>query len=175
MGEHDGHHAGLWHSRYGSTRPTYLTRRPPPAPKPKPPLISPTGWTASAGRAWRRMSNKAQWTVTLLTFAGLQTYTPPAGVVFLVVLVIFLAITSPDQPQPPAEPPQHPAELLALAASGTLEAQVAGAAARAWDETRSEPAWASAHLTPIRASFDGDREVDAIIDVALRIHDARSN
>jgi hypothetical protein len=119
------------------------------------------------------MSNKAQWTVALLTFAGLQTSAAPAGVVFLVILVVFLAITSPDTPRS-QETPQPSDELLRLAAARSIEAQVAGAASQAWEETRAEPAWLSPHLAAIRGFFDGDREVDAIVDVALRIYDARS-
>lgn len=176
MGAQDGPHAMLWRSRYGSQSPTYLTRRTPPPPQPRPPTVSPTGWTASSGRAWRRLPTAVQWIATLAIFVGMQTVTPPAGVVFVVVLVIFLAITSPDvKPRPAAtgKAPQPSHKEGTLASTTSIEAQVAGAASRAWDETRAEPAWSSPLLTATRESFDGDREVDAIIDLALRINDAR--
>jgi hypothetical protein len=54
--------------------------------------VSPIGWTASAGRAWR-LSTKAQWILMLATFFDMQSAPPPAGVVFVVVWFVFLAIT----------------------------------------------------------------------------------
>lgn len=61
-----------------------------------------------------------------------------------------------------------------LAEAGWIEARVAGAACRAREETLREPSWSSPALDATRAAFDGDREVDAVIDLALRIHDART-
>lgn len=123
------------------------------------------------------MSTKVQWVVMLSLFFGMQTLTPPAGVVFVVVWVIVMAITSSDTRPvlvPPDERPRHSYKETVLASTTSLEAQVAGAASQAWEETKAEPAWSSPLLTVIRESFDGHREVDAIVDVAARINHARS-
>jgi len=180
MNTAEGHHAMLWRERYGTSAPAFLLRRtlpPLPPPEPRPPAVSPTGWTASAGRAWRRLPTAIQWVVMLGLFFGMQTLTPPAGVVFVVVWVVFVAITSPDTrpaPEAPDERPRYSYKETVLASTTSLEAQVAGAASQAWEETKAEPAWSSPLLTVIRESFDGDREVDAIVDVAARINHARS-
>jgi hypothetical protein len=113
----------------------------------------------------------------LVLFFGMQTVTPPAGVVFVVVWFAFLVITHPDPPPDPPdtrERPWYTEKETVLASTTSLEAQVAGAASQAWQETKAEPAWSSALLAAIRASFDGNREVDAIVDVAARINHARS-
>ena len=74
----------------------------------------------------------------------------------------------PADPEPPAPPPE-----AALAAWDTTEARVAAAASRAWVETVREPAWQSPFLAANRAAFDGQAEVDRIVDLAMRIRDAR--
>ena len=173
-------HVGLWRARYGVGAPALLLNRtlpPLPPPEPRPPAVSPTGWTASAGRAWRRLPTAAQWVVMLGLFFGMQTLTPPAGVVFVVIWVVFLAITGTDTrpvPEVPDERPRYSYKETVLASTTSVEACVAGAASQAWEETKAEPAWSSPLLTVIRESFDGHREVDAIVDVAARINHARS-
>jgi hypothetical protein len=129
-----------------------------------------SGWFESAGRAWRRLPRKVQWIVAIALFVWLQNVAAPAGVVFAVVFVIFLAVTDPTQL---AKRRQVPTPEQALAATGWIEAQVAGAACRAWEETVQEPSWYSPALAATRATFDGRREVDTIVDLALRIHAAR--
>jgi HAMP domain-containing protein len=74
------------------------------------------------------------------------------------------------RPSPPPEPPS-PAPEAAFAAWDTTEARVAAAAGRAWAETVREPSWSSPLLAASR--FDGQAEVDRIVDLALRIRSAR--
>jgi hypothetical protein len=81
-------------------------------------------------------------------------------------------LASREGPQQPALPPPPPPE-VSLAASDTTEARVAAAASRAWLETVGEPAWQSPHLAHSRAAFDGQAEVDQIIDLAVRIYQTR--
>ncbi|WP_345433906.1 hypothetical protein, partial [Modestobacter marinus] len=64
---------------------------------------------------------------------------------------------------------------ITLAAWDTIEARVAGAASRAWAETLAEPSWQSAYLSRTRESFDGWSEVRQIVDLAIRIQQARGN
>ncbi|MGZ4539803.1 MAG: hypothetical protein ACXVXS_11855 [Blastococcus sp.] len=73
----------------------------------------------------------------------------------------------------PSPTPSGPAAELVLAWSDTTEARVAGAASRAWLETTREPSWQSPYLARTRAAFDGQAEVDQIIDLALRINETR--
>ena len=129
------------------------------------------GWVASAGRAWRRLSRWVQWVVALAIFFGLQTVAAPAGVVFGVLMVLFLGATDLAAAEKRGPRAGSPEALLAI--SSSIEGRVAGAACRAWSETLSEPSWSSPVLAGTRATFDGDHEVDTIIDLALRIHAAR--
>jgi hypothetical protein len=78
------------------------------------------------------------------------------------------------RPSPTPEPPS-PAPEAAFAAWDTTEARVAAAASRAWAETLREPAWHSPFLAVNRAAFDGQTEVDRIVDLAMRIRDARAS
>ncbi|ADB75908.1 hypothetical protein [Geodermatophilus obscurus] len=71
----------------------------------------------------------------------------------------------------PAPEPSPPAPEAAFAAWDTTEARVAAAAGRAWAETVREPSWSSPLLATSR--FDGQAEVDRIVDLALRIRSAR--
>jgi hypothetical protein len=74
----------------------------------------------------------------------------------------------------PRPVPVHPDLTEAtLAAGDTTEARVAAAATRAWRETVEEPAWNSPYLVRSRAAFDGQAQVDHIIDVALDIFATR--
>ena len=73
-------------------------------------------------------------------------------------------------PSSAPEPPS-PAPEAAFAAWDTTEARVAAAAGRAWAETVREPSWSSPLLAASR--FDGQAEVDRIVDLALRIRSAR--
>jgi hypothetical protein len=77
-----------------------------------------------------------------------------------------LRLTPPPVPPPPAPSPE-----AAFAAWDTTEARVAAAAGRAWAETVREPSWSSPFLAASR--FDGQAEVDRIVDLALRIRSAR--
>jgi hypothetical protein len=72
----------------------------------------------------------------------------------------------PADPEPPPLPPE-----AVLAAWDTTEARVAAAASRAWVETVRQPAWHS----PFLAAFDGQAEVDHIVDLAMRIRGARAS
>lgn len=76
----------------------------------------------------------------------------------------------PRSPSPLPEPLSPSAE-AAFAAWDTTEARVAAAAGRAWAETVREPSWSSPFLAAGR--FDGQAEVDRIVDLALRIRQAR--
>ncbi|HWU07718.1 MAG TPA: hypothetical protein VN520_15265, partial [Streptomyces sp.] len=175
MGTQDQRHEMLWRSRYGSNSATYLSRSMLLPSEPRPPVVSPTGWTASAGRAWRRMPTKAQWVAAIAVFIGMQSAAPPSGVVFVVLLVVLLAVTGDSEPPSATveRAPRPSRKTAELASATSIEAQVAGAASRAWDETRVEPSWSSPLLAGTRAAFDGRREVDAIVDLALRILHAR--
>ena len=93
-----------------------------------------------------------------------------AGLAFVGLLLGFLwarnpAVTAKRHGRASAE--------AELAEADWIESRVAGAACRAWEETLQEPSWSSPALSVTRAAFDGDREVDAIIDLALRIMAAR--
>jgi hypothetical protein len=95
------------------------------------------GWGASAGRAWRRLPRWAQWLIAIAVVVGLQSFAAPGGVVFAVLLVVFLAVTDPAAAAkrgPRAGTPE-----AVLASSGSIEARVASAACRAWEETLREP------------------------------------
>ena len=79
-------------------------------------------------------------------------------------------------PQRPADPePPPPLPEAVLAAWDTSEARVAAAASPAWAETVRQPAWHSPFLAANRAAFDGQAEVDHIVDLAMRIRGARAS
>ena len=125
-------------------------------------------WLAWVGREWLRLTSTTQWVIGLLLVAltaGLGLLLPLAGVL--------LYRHRQDQADlSPATTAPVPPE-VALATWDTTEARVAGAATRAWLETLSEPSWHSPFLARSRAAFDGQAEVDQIVDLALRIRDAR--
>jgi hypothetical protein len=130
-----------------------------------------TGWLLSAGRAWRLLSRRTQWCLALAVIFLLQRLAEPSGLIFAVVLVGFLLWTDPAAAS--NRWIRRRSLEAELAASDSVEARVAGAACRAWRETGDEPSWRSPALAMTRATFDGDREVDAIVDLALRIHSTR--
>ena len=136
-----------------------------------------TDWVSAAGRAWRRLPRWLQWVVSVGLFVAIQSVAAPGGVAFAVLMVLFLGWTDPEKC---AERRLAARQRLrvgspeaVLAESGSIEARVAGAAYRAWSETVREPSWSSSALVGTRASFDGQHEVDTILDLALRIHVAR--
>ncbi|MGY1840258.1 MULTISPECIES: hypothetical protein [unclassified Modestobacter] len=159
-------HDALWNTRYPHGR-NRIERKTRPAP---------TGVMASvesAGQAWRRLPLWSRWVLAVAAFVGLQELAAPVGVLFAVLLLTLLGLTS-----------EAAAERRRLACAGPetelaeadwIEARVAGAACRAWEETLREPSWSSPALEATRAAFDGDREVDAVIDLAVRIHEARTD
>lgn len=128
-------------------------------------------WLDWCGRHWIALTNKQKWWVVLLSLlftAGIALLLPLAGV------PVHRYRTKHGRPKPRAPYVVDPASPeMALAAWDTPEARVAAAASRAWLETVREPAWQSAFLARSRAAFDGQREVDQIIDVALRIRSIR--
>jgi hypothetical protein len=160
------HGNGLWSSRYLRAGRTRIERRISAAPPPR----DARSYLESAGRGWRRLPRGGQWLLALVAFFWLQGVAAPAGFLFAVVLLGFLAVTSEPATQRRVPIARPEAE---LAEADRIEARVAGAACRAWEETLQEPSWSAPALAGTRASFDGDREVDAIIDLALRIHAAR--
>jgi hypothetical protein len=126
-------------------------------------------WLAWCGREWLRLSSGQQWGIGVLLFfltGGIALAVPLAGVVLHRYREDHPHGTQPVVPAP--VPPE-----AALAAWDTTEARVAGAASRAWLETLREPSWHSPFLAQSRAAFDGQAEVDQIIDLALRIRTAR--
>jgi hypothetical protein len=90
----------------------------------------------------------------------------------IVLLVIGGLVLLSREPASERTSPAPAAEAV-LAWSDTTEARVAGAASRAWLETTRELPWQSPYLTRTRAAFDGQAEVDQIIDLALRINETR--
>lgn len=128
-------------------------------------------WVQRRGDGWRRLRSWQQWAISVLLFVLLQSFVAPWGIVFLVVHVIFLTVTSTTDVTPGAVT-TPPAEAR-LAAVKTVEARVAATACRAWAETIAEPSWQSPFLAQSRAAFDGRREVDRIVDLALRVHRTR--
>lgn len=135
-------------------------------------------WISSAGRTWRRLPRWTQWVVSIGLFAAIQSFAAPGGVGFAVLMVLFLAWTDPDKSAErrlaARQRPRAGSPEAALAASRSIEARVAGAAYRAWSETLREQSWSSSALEGTRECFDGQREVDSIVDLAIRIHAARA-
>ncbi|GAA4737037.1 hypothetical protein GCM10023328_16980 [Modestobacter marinus] len=132
----------------------------------------PAGALQNAGDAWRRLPPWSRWLLAVGVFVGLQALAAPTGVLFAVLLLTLLGLTGEAAIERRRLSLTGPETELAEA--DWIEARVAGAACRAWEETLREPSWSSSALDATRAAFDGDREVDAVIDLALRIHDARS-
>lgn len=132
------------------------------------------------GRDWRRLERWQQWLIAVVVasvvaapFASISE--DLRAVVALLVLGGFGALLYASRPGAAWPTPSPPRPEAALAASGTTEARVAGAACRAWAETVREPSWRSPFLASSRAAFDGAAEVDRIVDLALRLHAARRN
>jgi hypothetical protein len=110
-------------------------------------------WFLSAGRAWRRLPRWVQWVLSLGICIGLQSLAAPGGVVFAVLMVLFLGgtdveATAKRRAKAAVEQrrPRVGSAEAALAESGSIEAMVAAAAYRAWSETLQEPAWSSPAL-----------------------------
>ncbi|MCZ2813840.1 hypothetical protein O2W15_20605 [Modestobacter sp. VKM Ac-2979] len=133
---------------------------------------TPTGTLQDAGDAWRRLPPWSQWALAVGVFVGLQTFVAPVGVLFAILLLTLLGLTGEAAVERRRLALTGPETELAEA--DWIEARVAGAACRAWEATLREPSWSSPALDATRAAFDGDHEVDAVIDLALRIHDART-
>ncbi|TQN42128.1 hypothetical protein FHU33_1522 [Blastococcus colisei] len=168
--EEDTPYPGLWSGRERIDGLIVVTRA-------RPDDDAGSDLVSSAGRAWRRLPRWTQWVVSIAIFLGLQTFAAPGGVAYVVLMVLFLGWTDPEKSaerraaarrRPRAGSPE-----AVLAASGSIEARVAGAAYRAWEETVREPSWSSPAMAGTRESFDGQREVDTIVDLAIRIHAAR--
>lgn len=146
----------------------------------------PRGSTAEVlrgvGLMWRELTRRQKWwtwigVLILATLIGAPfrlISEDASGVVSACVLGAFgvLLLLAGYQAGMPVVPrPPSPEEVLAR--TDSAEARVAGAASRAWMETMREPSWHSPYLATSRATFDGQAEVDEIIDMALRIHGAR--
>ncbi|MGY2082362.1 hypothetical protein [Blastococcus sp. SYSU DS0539] len=171
----DVQYPGLWSSRYLVDGEILIARAP---------ADDRTGvgteWLMSAGCAWRRMPRWAQWALAIAVFFLLQTVAVPAGVVFAVLMLLFIGGTDPAttadrraEATAARRRPRPGSPEAVLAASRSVEARVAGAACRAWDETVREPSWSSPALAGTRDAFDGRAEVDTVVDLAIRIHEAR--
>ncbi|MGK5171355.1 hypothetical protein [Geodermatophilus sp. CPCC 205761] len=171
----------LWPTRYLTAGQLVVLRSPrPPAWAPAPPpswtqlrdAAVRLDWLDRIGREWLRLPPNQQLAIALLLFfftAGVGLLVPVAGVVVHRYRREEAAVV-------PAAPPAAPLSLspeAALAAWDTTEARIAAAAGRAWAETVREPAWQSPFLAQSRAAFDGQAEVDRIVDLALRIRQAR--
>ncbi|MGY2001726.1 hypothetical protein [Blastococcus sp. SYSU DS1024] len=172
---HDAQYPGLWSGRYLVDGDILIARAPA-----RDHSSAASEWLMSAGRAWRRVPRWAQWILAIALFFGLQTVAVPAGVVFAVLMVAFIAGTDPaasaDRRAKAAATRRRPragSPEAVLAASRSIEARVAAAACRAWDETVLEPSWSSPALAGTREAFDGQGEVDTVVDLAIRIHNAR--
>jgi hypothetical protein len=163
----------LWPQRYLTDGQLIIARRPTRPKRQGPTLLQ------RFGRWWRRLRRWQQWVLGFF-IAGLvggpfqQVNEDLGGAISVAVMITIglLVLASRERPQQPALPPPPPPE-VSLAASETTEARVAAAASRAWLETAREPAWQSPHLAHSRAAFDGQAEVDQIIDLALRIYRTR--
>lgn len=128
-------------------------------------------WLAECGYWWRGLKAGKKW----LWGTVIVMFTAYLGAPFL-WLAVWVAKRR-DRIAEAAVLPQDspPTPEIALAAWDTIEARVAGAASRAWIETLAEPSWQSAYLSRTRESFDGWAEVRQIVDLAIRIQQARSN
>lgn len=157
----------LWTTRYLTGGQIQITRGPTGAGRQGAALV-----LIAVGKALRAMPRAWQWGMALVSAALVQSALgEPAGLVFLVLLGLMLVpslMFDAEQWYDRTDSPE-----AELAAADSLEARVAGAACRAWEETLMEPSWSSPHLATTRESFDGQREVNTIIDVGLRIHAAR--
>lgn len=129
-------------------------------------------WLAWIGREWLRQPESVQWLLGIAVFV----FTAGVGLVVPLAAVLLYRYRLDHPPGPRSQPAQVPPPVspeAALAAWDTIEARVAGAASRAWLETIREPSWHSPFLAQSRAAFDGQSEVNQIIDLALRIRGAR--
>jgi hypothetical protein len=128
-------------------------------------------WLDWCGRQWIALTSTQKWWIVVLSIlftGGVALLLPLAGV------PVHQYRTSHGRPTPRVPYVVDPTSPeMALAGWDTPEARVAAAASRAWLATVREPAWQSAFLARSRAAFDGQREVDQIIDVALRIRAIR--
>ncbi|WP_456611389.1 hypothetical protein [Blastococcus sp. SYSU DS0619] len=127
-------------------------------------------WLTWIGREWSRMSSGMKLVLAVVIFlftAGVGLLVPLAGV----LRYRYVRDNPPPGSPTPVGTPLSPE--AALATWDTTEARIAGAASRAWSETLREPAWHSPFLAQSRAAFDGQAEVDQIVDLALRIRNAR--
>ncbi|GGL85463.1 hypothetical protein [Modestobacter marinus] len=128
-------------------------------------------WLAACGYWWRGLTAGQKW----LSGTVIAVVTAYLGLPFLWLAAwvarrrerIAESASLPKNVPPPPE--------ITLAAWDTIEARVAGAASRAWAETLAEPSWQSAYLSRTRESFDGWSEVRQIVDLAIRIQQARGN
>ena len=160
------HDAGLWNSRYQRDGRIQINRR-----RPHTPRSGAASSLASAGRFWRELPTWAQWGLAVGAYVPLHAVAALAGLAFVGLLLGFLWATGPAG-MAKRQGRVSSAE-TELAEADWIESRVAGAACRAWEETLQEPSWSSPALSATRAAFDGDGEVDAIIDLALRIRAAR--
>jgi hypothetical protein len=163
----------LWPQRYLTDGQLIIARRPTRPKKQGPTLLQ------RFGRWWRRMRRWQQWVLAFFVaglvggpFQQINEDLGPGISVAVMIAIGLLVLASREGPQQPALPPLPPPE-VSLAASDTTEARVAAAASRAWLETVGEPAWRSPHLARSRATFDGEAEVDQIVDLALRVYRTR--
>ncbi|MGY1845581.1 hypothetical protein [Modestobacter sp. SYSU DS0875] len=127
-------------------------------------------WLARCGYWWRGLPDRSKWLWGVLIVA----FTVYVGPLFL-WLAVHVSKRRERAATRTAIVADHPsAPEVTLAAWDTIEARVAGAASRAWAETLAEPSWQSPYLSTTRESFDGRAEVSQIVDLAIRIQQARS-
>ncbi|MFW3170714.1 hypothetical protein [Geodermatophilus sp. CPCC 206100] len=168
----------LWPTRYLTGGQLVVLRTPR---TPQPPGVPAPGWVQlrdaavrqdwldRIGQEWLRLPPIQQLVLAALLFFltfGIGLLVPLAGV----------AVHRARRERRPMVAPAAPLSLspeASLGAWDTTEARVAAAAGRAWAETVREPAWHSPFLARSRAAFDGQAEVDQIVDLALRIRQAR--
>jgi hypothetical protein len=185
---------GLWPGRCRTDGRLQITRMTPPPPPP-PALARSRSGDGYPGRRARRSALLWRTLVGVVLAGVALAHADPAstplvlllgGVLIAAIVAVALgsAASAPSSVRRPGrsalpdaaqEAWQARAQLeQQMAATGSLEARVAAAACRAWRETLQERSWSSPVLELTRVTFDGDGEVDAIIDLALRIHDARA-
>lgn len=169
-----GDDAALWPGRYLTDGLIVIGRQQPARPARTGPSLLQRG-----GRKWRRLRRRTQWIIAVVVAVMLAApFRSISDDVYTGLCLGFLAIEGililASRERPAEVPvPRRPSPEETLAATDSTEARVAGAATRAWAETLREPSWQSPYLAQSRAAFDGQAEVDRIVELALRIHGAR--
>ncbi|TFV59285.1 hypothetical protein E4P41_11975 [Geodermatophilus sp. DF01-2] len=163
----------LWPTRYLTGGQLVVARSPRREPGPAPSwarlrdAVVRLDWLDAIGRWWLRLSGEQKLVL------GLALFLSTAGIGLVVPLAGVAVHQQRREKADSSALPMSSSAQAALAAWDTTEARVAAAASRAWAETVREPAWHSPFLAHSRAAFDGQAEVDQVVDLALRIRQAR--